>query len=70
MNCMTFKIKTIRGSFYQSELQKVSKDQDSLWYVDKIIRKRKRKEKTEYLVSFDGWSDKYNQWIAEKDIIN
>lgn len=70
MNCMTFKIKTIRGSFYPSELQKVSKDQDSLWYVDKIIRKRKRKEKTEYLVSFDGWSDKYNQWIAEKDIIN
>jgi hypothetical protein len=35
-----------------------------------IRRKRKRKGKTEYLVSFDGWSDKYNQWIPEKDIIN
>jgi hypothetical protein len=34
------------------------------------IRKRKRKGKTEYLVSFDGRSDKNNQWIPEKDIIN
>ena len=49
-----FQNQEIRGSFYQSELQMVSKDQDTLWYVDKIIRKRKRKGKTEYLVSFDG----------------
>jgi hypothetical protein len=35
-----------------------------------IRRKRKRKGKTEYLVFFDGWSDKYNQWILEKNIVN
>jgi hypothetical protein len=33
-----FQNQEIRGSFYQSELQKVSKDQDVLWYVYKIIR--------------------------------
>jgi len=33
-----FQNKEIRGSFYQSELQKIYKDQDALWYVDKIIR--------------------------------
>jgi hypothetical protein len=49
-----FQNQEIRGSFYQSELQMVSKDQDTLWYVDTIIRKRKRKGKTEYLVSLDG----------------
>jgi hypothetical protein len=65
-----FQNQEIRGSFYQSELQKIYKDQDALWYVDNIIRKRKRKGKTEYLVSFDGRSDKNNQWIPEKDIIN
>jgi hypothetical protein len=46
-----FQNQEIRGSFYQSELQKAFKDQDALWYVDTIIRKRKRKGKTEYLVS-------------------
>jgi hypothetical protein len=38
--------------------------------LDTIIRKRKRTGKNEYLVSFDGYSDKYNQWIPEKHIIN
>lgn len=29
-----FQNQAIRGSIYQSELQKVSKDQDAIWYVD------------------------------------
>jgi hypothetical protein len=32
-----FQNQEIRGSFYQSELQKVFKDQDALWYVDTIM---------------------------------
>ena len=32
----------IKGNFNESELQKVNKDEDTLWYIEKKIRKRKR----------------------------
>lgn len=45
----------IKGKFYWSELQKVSKNEDSLWIIDKHIWKRSVNGKVEYLVSFEGW---------------
>ena len=56
------------GNFYQSELQKVEKDENTLWFIEKKIRKRKRAGKIEWLVKYEGWPDKYNQWILENDI--
>jgi hypothetical protein len=32
----------IKGNFYQAELQAVDKSEDTLWEVEKIIRKRRR----------------------------
>ena len=32
----------IKGNFNESEIQKVDKDEDTLWYIEKKIRKRKR----------------------------
>lgn len=32
----------IKGNLNESELQKVDKDEDTLWYIEKKIRKRKR----------------------------
>lgn len=58
----------IKGNFYESELQKVDKDEDALWFIEKKIRKRIRKGAVEWLVKFDGWPEKYNQWIPEDDI--
>lgn len=60
----------ITGSFYENELQRVHKDQSSLWVVEKIIRKRKRKGKTEYLCKFQGWPDRYNEYVPEENIKN
>jgi hypothetical protein len=51
----------IKGNFYESELQKVDKDEDTLWYIEKEIRKRKREGQIQWLVKFEGWPDKYNQ---------
>ena len=50
-----FKNEKIKGNFYESELQKVEKNEDALWYIEKRIRKRTRNGKTEWLVKFDGW---------------
>ena len=58
----------IRGNFYESELQRVEKDENSLWFIEKKIRKRKRNGRIQWLIKFEGWPDKYNQWTDEKDI--
>ncbi|XP_069128436.1 uncharacterized protein [Argopecten irradians] len=63
-----FQNEKIDGNFYQAELQRVDKDQNTLWFIEQKLRKRKRQGQVEWLVKFDGWPSKYNQWIAQKDI--
>lgn len=60
----------IQGNFYQNELTRVNKDEDSLWFIEKKIRKRKKNGKIEWFVKFEGWPDKYNQWVTEQEIKN
>lgn len=60
----------IQGNFYQNELNRVNKDEDSLWFIEKKIRKRKKNGKIEWFVKFEGWPDKYNQWVTEQEIKN
>ena len=56
--------KSIEGSFYDQELQKV-KYQD-LWLVDKVLGERKVKGKKQIHVSYVGMPAKYNEWIDFK----
>lgn len=58
----------ISGEYYSAELQAVDKSDESLWVVEKVLKKRKRRGKTEFLCKFQGWPDKYNQYIPEEDI--
>lgn len=63
-----FQNEPIKGNFYESELQKVQKDEDALWFIEKKLKKRKRNGVIQWLVKFEGWPNKYNQWIPEKDV--
>ena len=36
--------------------------------VEKILKKRKRKNITEVLVKWKGWGNKFNSWIPEQDL--
>ena len=65
-----FNDETIEGDFYENDMQKVYKEEDSLWLVEKLIKKRKRKGQTEWLVKFQSWPDKFNQWVKESDIVD
>lgn len=65
-----FNQELIEGDFYENDLQKVDNEEDSLWLVEEIIKKRKRKGLTEVLVKFESWSEKFNQWVKESDIID
>ena len=53
----------IKGKFYEPELQKVSKRDEELFVVEKILKTRKRDGKIEYLVKWRSYPDKFNSWV-------
>ena len=65
---VTYKLKDlagddIKGMFYTDELQFVTKLDDVLFDVERILKTRKRAGKVEYLVKWRGYSDKFNSWV-------
>ena len=68
-NVIAYKIKDlndeiIKGIFYEKELQK-SKNTSGVYIIEKIIRKNKNK----YFVKWRGYSNDFNSWVDEDDII-
>jgi hypothetical protein len=62
---MDYAQEDIRGEFYEEELQKVYIGEEPTFKVEKIIKKRKSKNKTEYFVKFKSWPKKYNAWVTD-----
>ena len=58
--------KEIIGVFYQQELT-LAFEPDA-YKVDEVLKKRKVKGKTEYLVSYKGWPKKYASWVNSQDL--
>ena len=63
----TYKIKDlldepILGSFYEQELQSI--EPPSEWRIEKVIRRRKRGNTTEYFVKWQGFPTKFNSWTT------
>ena len=55
----------IEGTFYAWEIQKVIKSEDSLFKIEKVIKKRKRDGITEHYVKWLGWPEKFNSWVVD-----
>ena len=49
----------IRGIFYEEDLQKVVVDDQSLFRVEKVLKRKKG----QVLVRWKGWPSKYDSWI-------
>ena len=55
----------IRGKFYEQEIQKVTKTDDDIYEVEKVLKTRKRGGKVEYFVKWKGFPDKFNSWVTD-----
>ena len=53
----------IKGTFYEPELQKTSQE---IFRIEKVIKRGKTKS----LVKLKGYSDDFNSWVDNKDIVN
>ena len=54
----------VKGTFYAEDLQKVTVEDDDLFRIDKIVKRKGNK----VLVRWKGWPDKYDTWLNEKDV--
>jgi hypothetical protein len=62
---------SIKGVFYQSELNKVSPSDADFYHIDEVLKKRTRGKKvTHYFVSWKGWPSTFNQWITAAQLRN
>lgn len=57
----------IEGTFYQIELQKVNLPES--FKIDKIIRVKGKGASRQLYVKWVGYPDKFNTWIAAKDLV-
>ena len=58
----------IKGTFYKEELQRVHKDEDSQYHIEKILKKRRKNGKMQYFVKWLGYQREFNSWIDAEDL--
>ena len=58
----------IKGFFYEPEITKVIVPKDKVYKIEKIVKTRTRRGKKEHLVKFQGFPNKYNEWIAAENV--
>jgi transposase InsO family protein len=54
----------IKGKFYEQEIQLITK-LDDVFYVEKILRTRKRNGVLESYIKWKGYPDKFNSWSTD-----
>lgn len=60
-----FSDQKLEGDFYQNELQKVNVSEDRYYNIESVLKKRKRKGKTEYLVKWQGYPASMSSWVRD-----
>jgi len=67
-NVVDFDDDPIKGTFYENELQRVRKDENNLWRIEKVLKRRKRNGRQEIFVKWYGCPKKLNSWISERGL--
>jgi hypothetical protein len=62
--------KRIDGQFYTEELTPVRVTEQTTYTIDKVLRKRVRRDILEYLVRWRGYGPDFDSWVPATDIKN
>ena len=60
--------KSILGTWYKQELQRVADNTDEQYEIEKIIKTRYYRGKKQYLVHWVGWNKKFDSWIDSDSV--
>ena len=60
----------ISGTFYESELQKIQADDNTIYIIDKIVGRRTRNGRRELLIHWLGWPSKFDSYIPANQVKN
>ena len=58
----------LEGTFYQQELQKVKVDENGLFKIEKILKRRRRNGRRQVFVKWQRWGKRFNSWIDEDEV--
>lgn len=58
----------IGGKFYDYEIQHVDENVDTVYRIDKVLRRRTFRGRRQALVSWWGYNEDHNSWIDEKQL--
>ena len=58
----------LTGSFYREELQKVTKPENNVFRIEKVVRRRTKGGKKEVLIKWKGWPSKFNSWEPASEV--
>lgn len=58
----------IKGTFYESELQRVHIDPDQTWKVEEVLKSRGKGRNKQYFVKWKYYPKKFNSWINASDL--
>jgi len=57
----------IEGKFYEQEVQKTELKDYTM--IEDIVKTRMKNGKKEYLVKYDGYSEKFNEWVDSSKVV-
>ena len=60
----------IKGTFHKEKLQRVYKDENSEYRIEKILKKRIRNGKTQYLERWVGYPPEFDSYVDKEDVHN
>lgn len=58
----------IAGYVNEREIIVVNIDEDSLWYIENFLKRRKVKGKLQYFVHWEGFPKSFDSWIDTSEV--
>ncbi len=58
----------LKGTFYESELQKIDIKPDEIYKIEKIIKTKGKGHNKQYFVKWKYYPSKFNSWVKASDV--